>query len=191
MRCPSVMRSTARASDVKMTSVSAGQGLVVGLPGLEPGTSSLSAIGGSALCGAAFSQVERDRQGRSNAFLAPDLARAHGGVAVAATSYSNPRLPARRWVPGGRGSPIRQGDPGFSSTRAMDGLIGGDIWSPSQLPPALDRPLPAAARGTTCQPRMVGLRLRLGDALLGQDLAQPGMLVGHSPRLPTEQPRAS
>jgi hypothetical protein len=40
------MRSTARASDVKTTSVSAGQGLVVGLPGLEPGTSSLSGIEG-------------------------------------------------------------------------------------------------------------------------------------------------
>jgi len=38
------MRSTAGAPDVTMTSVSAGQGLVVGLPGLEPGTSSLSGI---------------------------------------------------------------------------------------------------------------------------------------------------
>jgi hypothetical protein len=41
---------------------------VVGLPGLEPGTSSLSAIEGSPLCGPAFSQVAADRRGRSNAF---------------------------------------------------------------------------------------------------------------------------
>ena len=41
---------------------------VVGLPGLESGTSSLSVIEGSPLCGAAFSQVAADRQGRSNAF---------------------------------------------------------------------------------------------------------------------------
>jgi hypothetical protein len=40
---------------------------VVGLPGLEPGTSSLSAIEGSPLCNPAFLQVARDRQGRSNA----------------------------------------------------------------------------------------------------------------------------
>jgi hypothetical protein len=40
---------------------------VVGLPGLEPGTSSLSAIEGSPLCNPAFSQVAADRRGRSNA----------------------------------------------------------------------------------------------------------------------------
>jgi hypothetical protein len=37
---------------------------VVGLPGLEPGTSSLSGIEGSALCGPVFSQVTVERQGR-------------------------------------------------------------------------------------------------------------------------------
>src|SRR4029450_14157157 len=42
----------------------------VGLPGLEPGTSSLSGIEGSALCGPAFSQVAGERQGRRDAFLA-------------------------------------------------------------------------------------------------------------------------
>jgi hypothetical protein len=43
----------------------------VGLAGLEPAASSLSGIEGSPLCGAAFSQVAADRQGRSNAFLQP------------------------------------------------------------------------------------------------------------------------
>jgi hypothetical protein len=43
---------------------------VVGMAGLEPAASSLSAIEGSALCGPAFPQVVRDRQGRSYAFLA-------------------------------------------------------------------------------------------------------------------------
>ena len=42
---------------------------LVGLAGLEPAASSLSAIEGSALCGPAFSQVAGDRQGRSNAFF--------------------------------------------------------------------------------------------------------------------------
>jgi hypothetical protein len=41
---------------------------MVGLGGLEPPPSSLSAIEGSPLCGPAFSQVTADRQGRSNAF---------------------------------------------------------------------------------------------------------------------------
>jgi hypothetical protein len=42
---------------------------LVGLPGLEPGTSSLSAIEGLPLCNPTFSQVVRDRRGSSNAFL--------------------------------------------------------------------------------------------------------------------------
>jgi hypothetical protein len=41
---------------------------VVGLAGLEPGTSSLSGIEGSALCGPAFPQVAGDRKGRRDAF---------------------------------------------------------------------------------------------------------------------------
>jgi hypothetical protein len=41
----------------------------VGLGGLEPPTSSLSAIEGSPLCNPAFLQVVRDRQGRSNALF--------------------------------------------------------------------------------------------------------------------------
>jgi hypothetical protein len=44
-------------------------GRMVGLGGLEPPTSSLSAIGGSPLCNPAFLQVVRDRQGRSNALF--------------------------------------------------------------------------------------------------------------------------
>src|SRR5918995_2953038 len=43
-RCPSGTQPAEPAPEAKMTSVSAGQGLVVGLPGLEPGTSSLSGM---------------------------------------------------------------------------------------------------------------------------------------------------
>jgi hypothetical protein len=43
---------------------------VVGLAGLEPAASSLSAIEGSPLCNPAFLQVARDRKGRSNALFA-------------------------------------------------------------------------------------------------------------------------
>jgi hypothetical protein len=41
---------------------------MVGLGGVEPPTSSLSAIERLPLCNPAFSQVVRDRQGPSNAF---------------------------------------------------------------------------------------------------------------------------
>src|SRR5215211_818650 len=44
MRCSSGTQLHEPAPDVKMTSISAGEGLVVGLPGLEPGTSSLSGM---------------------------------------------------------------------------------------------------------------------------------------------------
>src|SRR5215213_9507474 len=46
------------------------RGRTVGLGGLEPPTSSLSGIEGSALCAPAFSQVAGERQGRRDAFLA-------------------------------------------------------------------------------------------------------------------------
>jgi hypothetical protein len=49
-----------------MWAVTCGAG-VVGLPGLEPGTSSLSAITRLPLCNPAFLQVVLDRRGRSNA----------------------------------------------------------------------------------------------------------------------------
>jgi hypothetical protein len=63
-------------------------------------------------------------------------------------------------------------------------LLGGDGWPPSQLPPATGRPgATPATRWASAepQPRMGGLRSSFGDALLGQDLAQPGMLVVHVP----------
>jgi hypothetical protein len=45
-----------------MTSVSAGHDVAVGLPGLEPGTSSLSEIDGRAPCYLAFPLVVRLRK---------------------------------------------------------------------------------------------------------------------------------
>jgi hypothetical protein len=45
------------------------RGRMVGLGGVEPPTSSLSAIEGSPLCNPAFLQVVRDRRGRSNALF--------------------------------------------------------------------------------------------------------------------------
>jgi hypothetical protein len=51
-------------------------------------------------------------------------------------------------------------------------LVGGAAWPPGQLPPAAGCPSPAAARraSATCQPRLGGLLVPVGDALLGQDL---------------------
>jgi hypothetical protein len=46
------------------------RGRMVGLGGLEPPTSSLSGIEGSALCGPAFPQVAGEREGRRDAFFA-------------------------------------------------------------------------------------------------------------------------
>src|SRR5215218_3564859 len=63
---------------------------------------------------------------------------------------------------------------------ALDGLLGGDSWPPGQLPPATARPPLAARRaGATRQPCMGGLLSPFGDALLGQRLAEVGMLVVH------------
>jgi hypothetical protein len=39
-----------------------------------------------------------------------------------------------------------------------------------------------------CQPRMGGPLVPLGDALVGQYLAQPGMLVGHGSSSSYTQP---
>jgi hypothetical protein len=55
---------------------------MVGLAGLEPAASSLSAIEGSPLCGPAFSQVAANRQGRSNAFLATPSQAVQAGKAI-------------------------------------------------------------------------------------------------------------
>jgi hypothetical protein len=63
-------RTEAATIEAATTSVYPGQSDVVGLAGLEPAASSLSGIEGSALCGAAFSQVTAERQARSYAFLA-------------------------------------------------------------------------------------------------------------------------
>jgi hypothetical protein len=49
----------------------------VGLPGLEPGTSSLSANGRQPLCGPPFPQVAPDRRGQSYAFNRHDGMRSH------------------------------------------------------------------------------------------------------------------
>jgi hypothetical protein len=77
---------------------------LVGLPGLEPGTSSLSAIKGSALCGPAFPQVTAERQGRSNAFLptSPTSTRNHF------RGRGKARGPIRRWQGDGAAGWARQ-----------------------------------------------------------------------------------
>jgi hypothetical protein len=73
---------------------------------------------------------------------------------------------------------------------ATDWLVGGDGWPADQLPPATSRSRPTLAlrwASATNQPRMSGLLVPLGDALLGQDLAQPSMLVVHVSFLPAAQ----
>jgi hypothetical protein len=64
---------------------------------------------------------------------------------------------------------------------AVDWLFGRDAWPPGQLPPAAAQPPPAPTRRAsgTDQPRLGGLLVAFGDALVGQCLAQPGMLVVH------------
>jgi hypothetical protein len=63
-------------------------------------------------------------------------------------------------------------------------LVGRDAWPPGgQPPPATAQPPPSPARraSATHQSRLGGLLVAFGDALLGQGLAQPGMLVVHGP----------
>src|SRR5215204_3394885 len=67
-------------------------GWVVGLPGLEPGTSSLSGIEGSALCGPAFSQVAGERRGRRDAFLATSFQAVQASQTVLRASSGNSRM---------------------------------------------------------------------------------------------------
>jgi hypothetical protein len=68
-----------------------------------------------------------------------------------------------------------------SAVWAVGRLVGRDAWPPGQPPPPTAQPPPAPARraSATHQPRMVGLLVPFGDALLGQRPAQPGMLVVH------------
>src|SRR5512132_3325508 len=64
----------------------------------------------------------------------------------------------------------------------MGGLLGGDARPGGQLPPATGRPPGAAATrrpSASEQSRMGGLLVSFSDALAGQRLAQPGMLVVH------------
>jgi hypothetical protein len=85
-------------------------------------------------------------------------------------------------LPGGRGSPIERMI--LASVSWGDGLlVGGVAWPPHQLPPATGCPSAAAARraSATCQSDLGGLLVPIGDALLGQGLAEPGMLVVHGP----------
>jgi hypothetical protein len=62
----------------------------VGLAGLEPAASSLSAIEGSALCGPVFSQVTAERQGRSYAFLATSFQAMQASQAILCASSGDP-----------------------------------------------------------------------------------------------------
>src|SRR5215218_4368210 len=97
------------------------RGRIVGLGGLEPPTSFLSAIEGSPLCGPAFPQVALDRQGPSNAFYVPAQP-AHGQDAAAAGRVGDQLVAGKvMGLPGGRGSPIKRRDRGQAAcpTRAL------------------------------------------------------------------------
>jgi hypothetical protein len=103
-------------------SVPAGQPRAVGLAGLEPAASSLSAIFSSAPCGPECSQVISERQGRSY----PLLVRARTGARrrcypTARKLCERPVAGKAMGLPGGRGSPIERGDPGFGQLRRWTG----------------------------------------------------------------------
>jgi hypothetical protein len=60
-----------------------------------------------------------------------------------------------------------------------NGRLGGDAWPAGQLPPP-SQPAPVAARPSAMgEPGLGGLLVSFADALGGQRLAQPGMLVLH------------
>jgi hypothetical protein len=66
-----------------------------------------------------------------------------------------------------------------------DGRLA-DAWPAGQLPPSTGQPAPAASRptGALGEPGLGGLLVSFRDALGGQLLAQPGMLVVHVLPLP-------
>jgi hypothetical protein len=60
-----------------------------------------------------------------------------------------------------------------------DGRLGSDAWPAGQLPPS-SQPASVAARPSAVgEPGTGGLLVSFRDALFGQRLAQPGMLVVH------------
>jgi hypothetical protein len=114
---------------------------------------------------------------------------------------ARPPRPVPGWVAGGVTQRTRvrasldmiASDRSTGALGAVGWLLGGDGWPPGQLPPATGHPCPAPAAGwasATHQSRMGGLLSPFGDALLGQRLAQPGMLVVHvsSPSSACQQP---
>jgi hypothetical protein len=82
----------------------------VGLGGLEPPASSLSAITRSPLCGPAFSQVACDRRGSSNAFLRFRPTSARIGHAAADKLGDQFVVGKVMGLPGERSSPIERCD---------------------------------------------------------------------------------
>ena len=64
----------------------------------------------------------------------------------------------------------------------MGWLLGGHVQPPGGQPPpatASSPPAPTRRASVSYQPRLGGLLVAFGDALVGQCLAQPGMLVVH------------
>jgi hypothetical protein len=106
-------------------------GWLVGLPGLEPGTSSLSAIGGLALCDPASSQVMRDRRGSSNALYVP--ARPAQGLGRRSCGQAREQIRRRQGdgLPGGRGSPIECVTVTVVRSRARPEPCGSRAWRPA------------------------------------------------------------
>jgi hypothetical protein len=102
-------------------------GHVVGLGGLEPPPSSLSAIGGLPLCNPAFSQVVRDRRGSSNAFLRSRPTSARIGHAAADKLEDQSVAGKVMGLPGGRGSPIRRRGPDCGQTACPTELWGRPV----------------------------------------------------------------
>src|SRR4029453_7470266 len=104
---------------------------MVGLGGLEPPTSSLSAIGGSPLCNPAFSQVVRDRKGRSNALFERGQRRP-GGSASKSSRTALATLDA--WCPCSK-MPLPCTDPVHLSLRGTPFRVQQHLRSTCPRPP--------------------------------------------------------
>jgi hypothetical protein len=113
----------------------------VGLAGLEPAPSSLSAITPLPLCEPAFSQVAGDRRGSSNALLRSRPTRARIGHAAADKLEDQFVAGKAMGLPVGAAAPSSGGTVTVVRPHARLGLCGPPVWRRARpaRPPAPDR----------------------------------------------------
>ena len=184
---------------------------MVGLGGLEPPTSSLSAIPRLPPCNPAFSQVARDRQGRSNAFLVdsfPTMQQARlahtpirgssisprplwrPGLLMLGTSTTGRRSPGPRVAPTPVSTPRERGHGPTPPTAAAGDRDSGRRGAGGQRPHGRAAASCPAHRRAARPPPTRSSRLTKADAA-GVVSGLPGRTLSGQSWWQVAQPRAS